>query len=229
MARSGHARLVEVALRCYSTTWRERHAEEAAHVAECLMQDGLSAGGIAWSFLTAAARDRLITRPKRRFATSGAVLLLGATLVGVPLALLDSYTAANAASNNEVVVVAPSRNTVRHLESFFRSHHFDIKVAVRSSPPSQIGSVLVIESDPTRDKGPLGTLRIIRRPCTDRVSECIDTLAVPLHFTGRAEVVVGGGPNVAENSSASPNLQRSRKLNNRNDVAASRRRTSRNL
>jgi ferric-dicitrate binding protein FerR (iron transport regulator) len=113
MTRPRQARLVHIAVRCYSPKWRERHADEATELAELLMRDGMSAVFIALSYLKAATRDRLVTRPKRRLGPTAAVLLIGATLVGVPLVLLDSFTAANAASSNEsFVVVLSGHNAV---------------------------------------------------------------------------------------------------------------------
>lgn len=184
-------RLVEVVLRCYSPKWRERHGEEAIQLAELLMRDGVSAVFIAWSYLRAAVRDRLVTRPRRRLGATAAALLVGATLIGAPLVLLDSFTPANAASGNGSFVVVLNRHeVVGQLKSVLKAHHFNIKVEVEPSSPSQIGAVLAIKTD----GGEHGTLRVIRRPCAGRVSGCIDALVVPVHFKGKAEVIVGYGP-----------------------------------
>ena len=209
MTRPRQARLVHIAVRCYSPKWRERHADEATELAELLMRDGMSAVFIALSYLKAATRDRLVTRPKRRLGPTAAVLLIGATLVGVPLVLLDSFTAANAASSNEsFVVVLSGHNAVGHLESVFRSHHFNIKVEGESSSPSQIGAVLAVKAD----GGEHGTLTVIRRSCAASVSGYIDALVVPLHYTGMAQVIVGCGPKPCEAALAPANAQGNRRL-----------------
>jgi len=209
MVCSSHAKLVHIAMRCYSRRWRERHADEATELAELLMRDGMSPVFIALSYLKAATRDRLVTRPKRRLVPTAVMLLIGATLVGVPLVLLDSFTAANAASGNESFVVNLNRhNAVGHLESVFRSHHVNIKVEVESSSQSQTGVVLAVKTD-GRSKG---SLRVIRRSCTGSVSGCIDALVVPPHYTGVAQVTVGCGPKPCETTLVSANRQGNRKL-----------------
>jgi len=196
-------------MRCYSPKWRERHADEATELADLLMRDGMSAVFIAFSFLKAATRDRLVTRPVRRLAPTAAVLLIGATLVGVPLVLLDSFTAANAASSGRSFVVVLSRhNAVGALESVFKSHRVNIKVEVESSSSSQYGAVLAVKTA----AGEHGTLKVIRRACAGSVPGCLVALVVPLHFAGVVQVVVGGGPKRCETAVALANGQRSREL-----------------
>jgi hypothetical protein len=50
---SYHARMVEVAVRCYPQEWRDRHRDEAVELAELLVRDGGSAVLVAWSYLRA--------------------------------------------------------------------------------------------------------------------------------------------------------------------------------
>jgi hypothetical protein len=91
-------RLVESALRCYPQRWRSRHGDEAAEIARLLIRDGTPAHSVAWSYLTGAARTRLVTAPRRRLGAAVGALLLAAGSLGVPLALLSSPAPANAAS-----------------------------------------------------------------------------------------------------------------------------------
>jgi len=93
MSSYRHARMVEVAVRCYPQKWRDRHRDEAIELAELLVRDGGSAVLVAWSYLRGAAREQLVTRPSRR-PRPAAALVVGATLIGVPLVLLDSWTPA---------------------------------------------------------------------------------------------------------------------------------------
>ena len=72
------ARLVETALRCYPARWRRRHGEEAAELAALLIRDGTPAGSVAWSYLAAAARERLTPRPGRHLTAVACALLVAA-------------------------------------------------------------------------------------------------------------------------------------------------------
>jgi hypothetical protein len=98
MPGSRSMRLVESALRCYPQRWRSRHGDEAAEIASLLIRDGTPAHSVAWSYLIGAARTRLVIEPRRRRGAAVGALLLAACSLGVPLALLSSSAAANAAS-----------------------------------------------------------------------------------------------------------------------------------
>jgi hypothetical protein len=102
MPGSGPVRLVAAALRCYPGEWRRRRGDEAADLALLLMRDGVPARAIAGSYLLGAARARLALPPRRRLGTAVAALLIAASCLGAPLALVSSLTPANA-----VTVVRP--------------------------------------------------------------------------------------------------------------------------
>lgn len=193
MPRTPRTRLIEVALRCYPRRWRDHHGDEAAELAELLVSDGVPVLFVVGSYLKGAAREQLITRPSRRLLPAVGALLVGASLIGVPLVLLDSSTPANAASGNEVVAMISShQRAVEQLQSVFKLHHFKIRVVEVPSHPSRAGSILAVDIGPVRD-GESGVPREIPGPCITGVSGCIDGVALPLHFAGRAEVFVGYG------------------------------------
>jgi signal peptidase I len=90
-------RLVDAALRCYPARWRQRHAAEAAEVAELLIRDGVPAASIAWSYLIGAAREWLTPRSRRSLGTVAAALLAATCLAGFSAALLAGTGTAKAA------------------------------------------------------------------------------------------------------------------------------------
>src|SRR5271165_5073729 len=187
MPRRLHTRLVEVAVRCYPPMWRDRHGDEATELAELLIRDGVSAAFVAFSYLKGAAREQLVMRPSRRLVSAGASLLAAVAVVAVPLVL--SSTPANA-SGTEVIAVISSRNeAAAQLESVFRSHHFNIHVVEEASSPARFGSILAIKAS-NEGTGERGVLHGIPGPCVDGTSGCIDAIAVPLHYTGNAQVFV---------------------------------------
>jgi hypothetical protein len=99
--------LVESALRCYPRSWRSRHGDEATEIAILLLRDGTPARSIAWSYLTGAARARLVSAPRRRLGTAAGALLLAGGSLGAPLALLSSSPPANAASVTHARLARP--------------------------------------------------------------------------------------------------------------------------
>jgi len=191
MSSYRHARITEIAVRCYPQEWRDRHGDEAIELAELLVRDGGSPVLVAWSYLRGAAREQLVTRPSRRLRPALAALVVGATLIGVPLVLLDSSTPANAASSGKVVAAISNRSdAVGQLESVFRSHHFSIEVEEEPSSPTRVGSILAVKAGPEKAGGH-AVLREIAGPCVGGATGCIDAIAVPLHYTGTARVFVG--------------------------------------
>jgi hypothetical protein len=52
MPRPRHDRLIQAAVRCYPTSWRDRHGDEALELAGLLVRDGVSGVSVAWSYLT---------------------------------------------------------------------------------------------------------------------------------------------------------------------------------
>ena len=105
--------------------------------------------------------------------------------------LLDSSTPANAASSGEVIAVISNRShAVGQLESVFRSHHFNIEVEDEPSSPTRVGSILAVRAGPEK-AGENVVLREIPGPCVGGAPGCIDAIAVPLHYTGKAQVFVG--------------------------------------
>jgi hypothetical protein len=118
-------------------------------------------------------------------------LVAGATLIGVPLVLLDSGTPANAASNGEIIAAISNRShAASQLESVFRSHHFSIKVEQEPSAPSRVGSILAVKENPGK-VGDHAVIREIPGLCVDGARGCIDAIALPLHYSGTAQVFVG--------------------------------------
>jgi hypothetical protein len=205
MPRTPRTRLIEVALRCYPRRWRDHHGDEAAELAELLVGDGVPALFVVGSYLKGAARERLITRPSRRLLPAVGALLVGASLIGVPLVLLDSSTPANAASGNDVVAMIVShQRAVEQLESVFKLHHFKIRVVEVPSPPSRAGSILAVNVGPVQD-GERGVLREIPGPCITGASGCIDGVALPLHYAGTAQVFVGSGTKPGKTAPESAN------------------------
>jgi hypothetical protein len=99
------ARLVETVLRCYPARWRRRHGEEAAELAALLIRDGTPAVSVAWSYLSAAAREWLTPRPGRYLTAVACALLVAACSLGVSAGLLASAAPARAASTSQ----APGR------------------------------------------------------------------------------------------------------------------------
>jgi hypothetical protein len=180
--------LVTIAVRCYPPAWRDRHGEEATELAELLIRDGLSPRRIAWSYLRAATRERVVAGPGRRIATALGALALGATFIGVPLVLLASSTPANASSRNEVIATISNRNhAASELEAVFRLHHFKIDVEQEPSAPNRVGSILAVKAS--------SAVRLVLRElpgqCAGGGAGCIDAIAVPLHFSGSAQVLIG--------------------------------------
>src|SRR5208283_1092998 len=139
MPRRAHRRLVEAAVRCYPPRWRDRHGDEATELAQLLMRDGMSAAFVVCSYLRGAAREHLVTRQSGRLGRTVASLLVGATLIGIPLVLLDSSTAANASGIEVIAVISSRSDAAAQLESVFRSHHFNIEVEEEPSSPSRVG------------------------------------------------------------------------------------------
>ncbi|HEV2376802.1 MAG TPA: hypothetical protein VGS19_32090 [Streptosporangiaceae bacterium] len=95
------ARLVGVALRCYPSRWRARHGDEAAELAGLLIQDGVPAYSIVWSYLSGAAREQCA--PSRRLGTAVAVLLVAAGLVGIQFALVSASAPASASTAHSAI------------------------------------------------------------------------------------------------------------------------------
>ena len=75
MTRPPHDRLIEAAVRCYPTRWRDRHGDEAIELAALLVRDGTSGVSVAWSYLRGAAREQLVVRPTRRLGATVAAPL----------------------------------------------------------------------------------------------------------------------------------------------------------
>ncbi|MGO8724782.1 MAG: hypothetical protein ACLQRM_18930 [Acidimicrobiales bacterium] len=206
MSSYRYARTFEIAVRCYPREWRDRHGDEAIELAELLVRDGRSPVLVAWSYLRGAAREQLVARPSRRLRPALAVLVDGATVIAVPLVLLDSSTPANAASSGEVVAVISNRsNAVGQLESAFKLHHFNIKVEEEPTAPTRVGSILAVKAGPEKAGGHV-VLREIAGPCLGGASGCIDAIAVPLHYTGKAQVFVGRLAKPGETYFASANI-----------------------
>ena len=204
MPGTPRTRMIEVALRCYPRRWRDHHGDEAIEIAQLLVSDGVPALFVVVSYLKGAARERPITRPSRRLLPAVGALLVGASLIGVPLVLLDSSTPASAASGNEVVAMISShQHAVEQLESVFKLHHFKIRVLGVPSPPSRDGSILAVDI-PVRD-GETGALREIPGPCVTGAPGCIDGVALPLHYAGRAQVFVGSGTKPGKTAPESAN------------------------
>ncbi|MGO9581684.1 MAG: hypothetical protein ACLP36_02645 [Acidimicrobiales bacterium] len=205
MTRPRQARLIEAALRCYPTRWRERHGEEAIELARLLLNDGMPAVAVAWSYLRGAAREQAV-RPGRRLGTTLAAVLAGVTLIGAPLVLLDSLSPAGAAPDNQIVVLISSHSDAAgQLESVFRSHHFDIDVEKAPSSPGQAGSILAVEPDVVAS-GEKSVLREITGACADGSSGCVDGIVLPLHYSGRAQVFVGAPAKPGETYFGSPSI-----------------------
>ena len=145
-------------------------------------------------------------RASWHLAATLAALLAGATLVGVPLVLLGSPTPASADSGNEVVASISNHNDAAgQLESFFKSHHFRIGVEEVPSSPSQVGSILAVRPDAAttrEDSAP----RMIGGPCAGGAPGCVDAIALPLHYAGRAEVLVGRPAKTGEDYYGSPDI-----------------------
>jgi hypothetical protein len=95
---AGSSRVVALVLRCYPARWKTRHGEEAAELADLLMQDGTPARSIAFSYLAGAARAQLTTGPARRLGAATAAAAVAAASLGTSLALVSSPPAAGAAS-----------------------------------------------------------------------------------------------------------------------------------
>jgi len=206
MSSYRYARTFEIAVRCYPREWRDRHGDEAIELAELLVRDGRSPVLVAWSYLRGAAREQLVARPSRRLRPALAALVVGSTLIGVPLVLLDSSTPANAASSGEVVaVISNPSDAVGQLESVFRSHDFSIEVEEEPSSPSRVGSILAVKAGPEKAGGH-AVVREIAGPCVGGTPGCIDAIAVPLHYTGKAQVFVGRLAKPGETYFASANI-----------------------
>jgi hypothetical protein len=206
MPRPQHDRLIQAAVRCYPTSWRDRHGDEALELAGLLVRDGVSGVSVAWSYLTGAARAQLVVRPCRRLAATLSALLVGVTLIGVPLVLLDSLTPASADSSNKVIVSISNRNDAAgQLESVFRLHHFKIGVEEAPSSPSQVGSILAVRPG-ARGTGENAVLREIAGPCVGGAPGCIDAIALPRHYIGSAEVLVGRPAAPGETYFGSPKI-----------------------
>ncbi len=189
MPRRAQSRVVEMTVRCYPPSWRDRHGDEATELAQLLMRDGMSAALVVCSYLRGAVREQLVARQRGRLGRTVRSLVVAAAVIVVPLVLLDPSTAANASGTEVIAVISSRGHAVAQLESVFRSHHFNIQVEVEPAAPSRVGSILAVSAD--HETGELAALREIPGPCVGGISGCIDAIAVPLHFTGHARVVVG--------------------------------------
>jgi len=190
MPSRARRRLVDIAVRCYPTRWRDRHGDEATELADLLMRDGVSAAFVVCSYLRGAAREHMVARPSGRLGRTFASLLVGATLIGVPLVLLDSSTPANASGTEVIAVISSRNNAAAQLESVFRSHHFNIQVIKEPSSPLRVGSILAVKAI-TEKAGERTVLREIPGRCSGGASGCIDAIALPLGYTGKAQIFVG--------------------------------------
>ena len=94
-------RLVGVALRCYPPGWRTRHGDEAAELARLLIQDGVPAYSIVWSYLSGAAREQCA--PRRRLGAAVGALLVAAGLLSIQFALLSASTPASASTAHTAI------------------------------------------------------------------------------------------------------------------------------
>ena len=180
-----HARLVGVAVRCYPSRWRARHGDEAKELAESLVRDGVPAASVVWSYVRGAAREQLVAAPSHRLGRTAVSLLVGAALIAVPLMLLDSSTPANASGNEVIAGISIRNDAAVQLKAVFKQHHFNIEVEEEPSSPEQVGSILAIKATGG------AALREIPGPCVGGASGCIDAIAVPLRYTGAAQVYVG--------------------------------------
>ena len=206
MTRPPHDRLIEAAVRCYPTRWRDRHGDEAIELAALLVRDGTSGVSVAWSYLRGAAREQLVVRPTRRLGATVAALLVGATLIGLPLVLLDSLTPASADSSNEVIASISNRNDAAgQLESVFKLHHFNVGLEEVPSSPSQVGSILAVRPS-AAVAGEKAVLREMPGPCAGGAPGCIDAIALPSRYPGSAEVLLGRPAKAGEAYFGSPNL-----------------------
>lgn len=95
MSRNRKSRLIDLAIECYPSRWKQRHGQEATEIAAALMQDGIPMRTIAWSYLTGAARSQITMTTTRRFGTTIASAVLVGSLIGVPSTLAASSTLAS--------------------------------------------------------------------------------------------------------------------------------------
>jgi hypothetical protein len=181
-------RAVAVAIRCYSTRWRSRHADEASLLASTLLEDGIPWWSIALSFLGGATRERVFRKPSLRVSTTLAAITVG--VAAAPLALLASLAPAGASNTNVVVVISKPDDAARQLEAAFATRHFKIAVSEKAVPTRLVGSILSLS---TTEPSSANTRVIseIRGPCVGSATGCIDGLVLPLHFSGTVRVTVG--------------------------------------
>jgi hypothetical protein len=205
MPELGFNRLVGTALRCYPAGWRARHGEEARELAALLAGDGIGPWAIAWSYFRGATRERLGAGRGRRFRAAAASLVAVALFVASSPALLFSPAPAGAEGVVRAYITNPS-DAARQLEAVFREHHFDVTVTQEPVSPSLVGSVLEVRlAGHTGDHGALG---VLLGPCVGGAQNCTRGIVLPLHFAGKARLVVGRPARPAETYEASADIFR---------------------
>ena len=187
MKRTRESRTIAAVIRCYPTSWRSRHGDEAIAVASALLDDGTTGWSIVGSFLGGAARERLLRRPSWRFGSALAAILLG--IAAGPLALFASLTPASASGTTVTIMISKPDDAVRQLESAFVTHHFKFAVAERSAPADVVGSILSVSTIGTSN----GTDAVseIHGRCNDGSPGCVVGLEIPLNFARTIRVTVG--------------------------------------
>lgn len=182
-------RSVDLALRCYSRGWKERHGEEAAQVAQLLASDGVPAASIAFSYLGGAVRERFAPLGRRRWRARAAALLATASVVATSVAMSTAPAPAGAAGVVRVEVVDRT-HAAGELKAAFRSHGFPIAVRQVAAPPAEVGSIVgtIVTGPPTLSRPVIGDIKGL---CASGAGECVVGLVIPANFATKATVLVG--------------------------------------
>jgi len=186
--RTSESRTIAAAIRCYPTSWRSRHGDEAMVVASALLDEGTTWWSIVGSFLGGAARERLLRRPSWRFGSALAAILFG--IAAGPLALFASLTPASASGTTVTIMISKPDDAVRQLESAFAADHITMTIYEKSVPPDVVGSILSVSSIGSSSGNDI-VLSEIHGRCNDGSPRCVVGLEIPLNFAGTIQVTVG--------------------------------------
>jgi hypothetical protein len=180
---------VDLALRCYSRGWKERHGEEAAQLAQMLASDGVPPASIAFSYLGGALRERLGLLARRRWSARAAALLATASAVATTVAMSTSPAAAGAAGVVRVEVVDRT-HAAGELTAAFRHDDFPITVRQVGAPAAEVGTIVatIVTGPPSLSRPAIGN---IEGPCASGARGCVVGLVIPANFATKATVLVG--------------------------------------
>lgn len=120
-----HRHLIDFAIRCYPSSWRRRHGDEANEIAVALVADGISVWSIVWSYLSGAVVARCTMTPTRRLGAILASTVLAGSLIGMPSVLAASSSSPARAAHSHKVFTAISHAHLVKCHGLVETKHAD--------------------------------------------------------------------------------------------------------